>query len=634
MTASLATIEADVIRRLCVVPEPLTVTQWADKYRILPETSTAPGPYDSSVTPYARRPQDCMADPDISMVVLCWAAQSTKSTCIENALAYRIVRQPRPMMIVQPKIEHAEGWAKERLVPMILATPVLRERVRLGKASDSTLRYKRFAGGFIFVASAASATELASRSTPDIMLDEVDRFEVILGEGNPVEITMRRQGASDVGVAIITSTPRDAETTMIWPYLEDGTFEYYHVPCPHCGVLQPLKWEQLKWNPGAPRTAEYCCVHCGALIDEREKRGMLRDEVLGGTARWVPSNPGARYPSFHLNALYSPFGKTSWAVLAEHWTRAQGKPADLQVFVNTCLAELWEEKGDSLSPDALTQRLEPFEEGIVPAGVGVLTLGTDVQANRIEWSVWGWGAGLESWLVDHGVFPGDTEKDLSDPNSPFHELERALLTRQYVHAAGGTIKISAGFLDSGYSTTAVYSVIRALRGRFRLHAAKGLGGTGMPILGRPNNLKHAGVVLYSIGTDAAKSEFIQSQLAERTMGPGYVHLPDWLPTEVCEQLVAEKRKRRLHRGRVIFEWRKKHENAPNEALDCRVYARAAVLLLGPKTIRRLGDMAKKHAELPPADEEHPTTPTYTEQQHQAKTRRTVRRGTWANRWKS
>lgn len=603
MTETLARIEAETIRRLCVVPEALTVTEWADKFRMLPETSTAPGPYDSGVIPYARRPQDCMADPDVPMVVLCWASQTTKSTCIENALAYRIVRQPTPMIVVQPKIEHAEGWAKERLVPMILATPVLRNRVRLGKSSDSTLRYKRFPGGFVFVASAASATELASRATPVLLLDEVDRFEVIPGEGNPVEIALRRQGAADVGIAILTSTPRDAETTMIWPYLEAGTFELYHVPCPHCGHAQPLAWKNLVWDPGLPETAAYRCDGCAALIEEHHKRAML----AAGT--WVATNPGAAYPSFHLNALYSPFGKTSWASLAQGWIRAQGKPADLQVFINTCLAELWEETGEGVSLDAITQRLEPAEEGIVPAGVGVLTVGVDVQDNRIEYSVWGWGAGLESWYVAHGVLDGDPEKDLNDPNSPWHQLLRDVLAREWPHAAGGTIRIAAGLVDSGYATTAVYKVMRRARRKYRVHASKGQGGAGIPILGKPSQMKHAGVLLYPVGTDQAKTEFLRSQLAERTVGPGYVHLPDWLSTDVCEQLVAEQRKRRMHRGRILYEWRKRTADSRNEALDCRVYARAALELLGPTIIRSLGERAAKRAMIAvAAAEPAPATP--------------------------
>lgn len=633
MKARAIALVVETIRRLCQVPERLTVTEWADRYRILPETSTAPGPYDSSVTPYARKPQDCLADPDVRMLVLCWAAQTTKSTVIENGVAYWIARQPTPIVVVQPKIEHAEGWAKERFVPMVLATPELRSRVRLGKGTDSTLRFKRFPGGFLFVASANSATELASRSSPRILLDEIDRFEIIPGEGNPVEIALKRQGAADVGTAVLTSTPRDAETTMIWPYLEGGTYELYHVPCPHCGKLQALIWKNLKYSEGRPRTAEYMCAHCAALIDEKHKHDMLREVGHGGDARWEITNPEGTYPSFHLNALYSPFGMTSWASLADQWVRAHGKPADLQVFVNTALAELWTETADTLDADLITERLEPLKRGEVPAGAGALTLGVDVQENRVEWYAWAWGEGLESWLVDHGLIEGDTARDLTDPRSPYHALLNEVLPRQFTHAAGGTMRIAAAFIDSGYQTTTVYRVVRAARGRRPLHASKGDASQKL-ILGKPSPQKHKGIVLYPVGVDAAKSEFLRSQLHEKIVGPGYVHFGDWLATETCEQFVSEKRKRRVERGQVVYEWRKKSQDAPNEALDCRIYARAALEKLGPKVIRTLGQRAAKQAEQPAAArEEAPHAPTFTERIQQSRVHRPVRRTGWANSWK-
>lgn len=615
--------DAALIRRTCEVPEPLTVTQWADKYRELPETSTAPGRYDSSVVPYAVRPQDCMADPGVSMIVLCWGSQLGKSTCIENSIGYRIHRAPGPIVVVQPKIDAAENWAKERLVPMIRATPVLRERVRLGRTSESTLRYKAFPGGFVFVASAGSATELASRSAPTIPLDEVDRYEVIPGEGNPVEIVLRRQGAADIGTAILTSTPRDAETTVIWPYLEGGTYERYFVPCPDCGHRQHLVWQQLDLE-----TACYACESCGVLIDEKHKPAML------AAGEWRASNPEGAYPSFHLNSLYSPFAKSGWRPMADAWRRAQGKPADLQVFVNTWLAELWQETGDALSSDHLLTRLEAgMEEGAAPLGVGALTLGVDVQADRIEYWVWGWGAGLESWAIAAGVIAGDPEREPTDPGSVWQQLAREVIDRDYPHAGGGHLRILAGFVDSGYATTKVYRATRAWA-KLRIYPSKGVGGGGIPILGKPHRLKNDGVLLHPVGTDGAKTEFLRSQLREPKAGPGFVHLPDWITSEQAEQLVAEVRKRRVHRGQVIYEWRKRRDDARNEALDCRVYARAALELLGVRFIRGLGARAQQLAGgPPPAEVSVPAPPKTLIQQAMATRKAPPRRTGWVGSWR-
>lgn len=619
---------AALIRDLCEIQEPLSVSEWADKYRQLPETSTSPGPYDSSVTPYLRRPQDVMGDPGVSLVVLCFGAQLGKSTAIENAIGYRIDRAPSPIVVVQPKIDAAESWAKERFVPMVRSTPRLASRVTLtAKGQDaSTLRYKRFPGGFVFVASAQSATELASRSAPTVALDEVDRMESIPGEGSPVEIAMRRQGAADVGTAFLTSTPRDAETTIVWPYLEGGTFEKYFVPCPHCGHKQVLVWERLDLE-----TACYGCESCGVLIEERFKPSML------AAGEWRATNPEGQYPSFHLNSLYSPFAKSSWREMAKAWRRAQGKPADLQVFVNTWLAELWQESGEQFGADQLLGRMESGAvEGEVPVGVGALTLGVDVQADRLEWWVWGWGAGLESWPVAAGVIQGDPTKESIDPKSPWLQLEREVIDHAYPCAAGGTMTLSAGFVDSGYATTAVYKACKRWKGR-RIVPSKGVGGGGLAICGKPNFLRHHGVSLYPVGTDNAKSEFLRSQLREAVAGPGFVHLPDWLETAQVEQLVAEKRVRRMHRGQPVYEWQKKSADVRNEGLDCRIYARAALELLGTKFVRNLAMKAavKSGAAVPIAAAPKPEPLTYEQHVRQEKVKQARRLGrpSWVHGWK-
>lgn len=608
-------VGAEVTRRVCAIPEDITVTDWSARERVLPETSASPGPYDPSVVPYARRWQDLGVDPSVTRMALCWAAQTTKSTVIENIIAYRIVHMPSPMVIVQPKIDAAEGWAKERFVPMVRSTPALRSRVRIGRSTDSTLRYKAFPGGFIFVASAQSAAELASRSASFVGSDEVDRMEPIPGEGNPVEIVDQRQGSSDIGLHIMTSTPRHADSTIIWPYLETGTFELYHVACPHCGQMQPLFWCNLKWEPGQPGGAHYVCggageipgretspvleaylnspiaakndqgylIGCGAVIDERAKPDML----AGG--EWRAMNPTADYPSSHLHGLYSPFAKSSWGTLAKQFERALGKPADLQVVVNTRFAETWSERGEVLKADALAQRVEPLVDGIVPDGVGAITIGGDVQVNRVELDVWGWGAGLESWLIATIICGGDPAAEPSQPGSVWALVAEAL-ERTFKHVSGRDVPVAAALIDSGYQATKVYRFTHRRRAR-KVFAAKGVGGEGLAILGKPSLQGRDRTLVYPIGVDAAKTEFLKSQLFEDTVGPGFVHIPDWMSTDQIEQFVSEERKRRVHRGQIIREWRLKKPDARNERLDCRNYARAALELLGAKAIANLGDRA-------------------------------------------
>lgn len=600
IAAQLCRRAAERIRAICLVPELLTVTEWADKYRMLPETSTSPGPYDSSITPYARRPQDCLADPSIGTVVLCWAAQTTKSTVLENGIAYRICRMPAPMVVVLPKIDAAEAWSRERFEPMVASTKALRDRI---ERRASLQRYKKFPGGFLYMASAQSATELASRSSSFVLCDEVDRYENLPGEGNPVEIVARRGGAADVGLLALTSTPKDEETTVIWPYLEAGTFELYHVPCPHCGTMQPLVWKGprgdpgLRWEKGKPAGAYYVCgtgleaepdgtlPGCGGVIEHAAKRAML------AAGQWIATNPEGLYPSFHLNALYSPFAKTSWAAVASAWESAQGKSAKLQVFINTFLAETWKETTDIVPSEGLLQRLEPLDENVVPDGVAMLTAGIDVQANRIEVYVWGWGDGLTSWLVASTMLFGDPEREVNQPGSVWAALD-SYLAQRFPHVAGGELPIAAALMDSGWATTQVYRFVRRKAPR-KIFASKGVGGKGVLILGKATLQSKDRIALYPVGVDTAKREFLRSQLLEAdASAAGFVHLPAWMRTDQVEQLVSEVQKRRVTRKGMIYEWRKKTEDAANEALDCRVYARAALELFGPKVIARLGKTAE------------------------------------------
>ncbi|HKV74574.1 MAG TPA: terminase gpA endonuclease subunit [Gemmatimonadales bacterium] len=580
-------VVVETVRRLCLVPDSLTVTEHAERYRILPRI----GPYRVHVAPYQRRWQDLLADPDQSCIVLCWATQTGKSTVLENGLFYRMRRLPSPLILVRPKIDDAESWAKERFRPMVQDTPTLARLIPLGRGGETTLRYYPFPGGFLSIASAQSATELASRSSPFVFCDEVDRMEMIPGEGNPVEIVSRRQGASDVGQLGLTSTPRDAESTIIWPYLEGGTFELYYLPCPHCGERQPLIWggkgdtPGLHWVAGQPETAIYVCRACAATIEETAKRAWYREEQ--GT--WVPTNADGRYPSSHLNALYSPYAKSAWPILVSEWERAKGKPADLQVFVNTRLCELWTETDQRITQGQLASRLEAdLEEDVVPDGVGVLTAGIDVQANRLELYVWGWGAGLESWPVAMRVFPGDPQREPDQPGSVWHEVDAAL-AQPFLHVSGRSVSVAAALIDSGFATTQVYRFAQPRRPR-KIYASKGQPGE-RPILGKPTAQTKRRIPLYPVGVDTAKNEFLRSQLVETEPGPGFVHLPSWFTAEQLAQLVAEERKRRVHLGRVSYVWVKRGSDTPNEALDCRILARAALELLGSPTIAGLGAAA-------------------------------------------
>lgn len=644
-------IAADRIRRLCELPDRSTVTEFAERNRVLPDGR----PYDPSVVPYARRPQDLMANPSIEMLVMCWGTQLTKSTSIDNALFYRITQMPSRMMVILPKTDFANNWAKETFRPMVRSSDMLTKRIKLARGeAETTLRYYKFPGGSLFVASAQSASDLSGRSSDFLFFDEVDRMEVIPGEGNPVEIGFRRQSGADIGLAVLTSTPRDAESTIIWPYLEGGSYEFYGVHCPHCGFRQPLLWKQLQWSPENYEGAYYVCPGpeftrpfleklakdererraargiasgalsaiaeafgdegaeqhfvddswrtegfdrdrfaaggCGAVIRETEKPNMLARGL------WLETNHDSRYPSSHLNSLYSPFLKSRWAVLAAEWDRAQAKSEDLQVFINTRLAELWEEKDGQEEIELQGRREFELVEGVVPRGVGALTLAFDVQENRIEGYLWGWGAGLERWPIASILIPGDPQKEPNEPGSIWSQVDE-FRTRVWPHQDSNGIafvKPEITFIDSGFATTQVYRYTHDLAVE-RVFACKGDDGP-IPICGKPTTQGAHKTVVYIVGSDSAKNEFLRSSILETKRGPGFCHVPGWFTESQCKQLVSERRKKRIVRGRLVRYWGKKSHDDPNEALDCQNYARAAIEALGPAAIAQLGEAAEQLAE--------------------------------------
>lgn len=589
--AAALTRAADRIRLVCEVPDGGTVTEFAERHLRIIDGGADRGPYSCALTPYQRRWQDLIGDPMQTKIVLCWASQLGKTTVLRNGIAYRIKRMPSGILAVQPKIDRAENWAKEEIDVMVRASKVLRDIVGASRASGATLRFKPFPGGYLFIASAQSATELASRSAQLVMADETDRY-TLLKEGNPLKIIEQRMAGQDVGLIIETSTPGEHDTSMIWPELEGGTNERCHVPCPHCNRLQELELgnEQepfgLKWPKGKPLLAEYMCRHCQQMIDERNKPGML------AAHEWIPSNLEGTYPSSHLSALYSPFKKSRWGVLAEQLVAAGKKPGDLQVFFNTRMARTWKEGVFEVKPDDLAARAtERLEECVVPDGVGVLTAGVDVQDNRLELWVWGWGAALESWPIAHWVIPGDPAIRPGDPNSPWDELETKR-TAFFRHESGQRCKIAMTFVDSGYQTTTVYRYTDRRKGR-GVYACKGVGEVGQPILGKPSLQTIGRVVVYPIGEHATKNEFLRSQILTSAPGPGFVHMPQWMTLETIDQLVSEKRVRRIHEGRIKYVWVLKQDGTANEALDCRRYARAALEKLGNPVIQNLAKRAAK-----------------------------------------
>lgn len=314
---------------------------------------------------------------------------------------------------------------------------------------------------------------------------------------------------------------------------------------------------------------------------ERDKAGMLQ------AGKWVPRHPGRRVRGYHLNALYSPW--RSWSDVVEEWVKVGKNPERLKVFVNTVLAESWEERGDGMKADRLRDRLETFDAD-VPAGVGFLTCSVDVQGDRLEALVVGWGVDDESWVVAFEQFHGDPAKA-----DVWHELTR-FLARDFKTSGGGVARVETTVIDSGGAhTDEVYRFCAAaLAGGRRVFPIKGGSTTGRPLVERPSTSNKYRVPLFVLCVDTGK-ETVLSRLQVAAPGSGFVHLPAWLDDEFLEQLTSEKAVRRYLKGRgAVRVWVKTRER--NEAFDLMVYALAAFKIAGENVARTIRERAARLAQ--------------------------------------
>ncbi|MBB5224641.1 phage terminase large subunit GpA-like protein, partial [Amaricoccus macauensis] len=394
-------------------PDPdLTVSEWADRHRMLSGRASAePGRYRTVRTPYMREIMDRLSPGDPTQrIVFMKAAQVGATEAGHNWIGFAIHQAPGPMLAVQPTVELAKRNSRQRIDPLIDESPELRERVKPARSRDAgnTMLSKEFAGGILIMTGANSAVGLRSTPARYIFLDEVDAYPASADEeGDPVTLAEARSLTfAHRRKVLLVSTPTIRGLSRIEREYEASDQRRFFVPCPHCGAMQWLKFDRLRWQKGRPETAEYHCEGCETPIAEHHKTAMLERGEWRATATAAdPTTVG-----YHLSALYSPIGWLSWERIVRAWDAAQGSDEAIKAFRNTILGETWVETGEAPDWQRLYDRRERWTSGTVPAGGLFLTAGADVQKDRIEVDVWAWGRGLESWLVDHVVIEGGPDR--------------------------------------------------------------------------------------------------------------------------------------------------------------------------------------------------------------------------------
>lgn len=561
-------------------PPDLTVSQWADKERRLSaESSSEPGQWNTDRAPYQREIMDSVNDEEIDETVVMTSSQVGKTEIINNVVGYFIDQDPSPMLIVQPTLKMAEDYSKDRLATMIRDTPVLRDIFGDGKAkkTGNTLLHKSFPGGHVTLAGSNSPASLASRPVRAVLFDEVDRFPYSAGtEGDPVNLAKKRTTAFLNRFHFMVSTPTRKGASRIELAFEGSDKRLYFVPCPHCGEMQFLDHKNFVFDEENFDDASFRCVGCSALIEHKFKQDLL----AGG--EWRKTGKKSRVAGFHLNEFYSPW--KSWAEIARDWIDAKKSQETLQVFYNTSLGLPFESQGDAPDWELLYKRKSGYKRNQVPDDVLFLTASFDVQKDRIESEICGWGTEKRSWSIDYRVFFGDTSQ-----KATFNQLDQ-LLSEVFEKADGTKLSILRAAIDSGYQTQNVYNWARRFP-ESRVIVVKGQESLNA-IFSMPKNIMKRSkkdrplVRVWNIGVNTIKRELFSwfklpepDRTDENAAKPfGFCEFPDDYDQNFYKMLCSESEQVKIVNGYPKFFFSKIFER--NEALDLRVYNRAAASTLG------------------------------------------------------
>jgi phage terminase large subunit GpA-like protein len=588
---------------------PLWVDQWAeDHMRIPPDTGAAePGPYRVARTPFAREVMRCLSpERPCQRVVVMGASQLLKTQTFLNAALAWIDGAPANIIALMPSGELAKRLSA-RVDKTIKAIPRVAERVAKPRSRDArnTINAKDFRGGTLFCLTAGTAKNLAETSARYGYFDEIDRAEGnVQQEGDPVKLFENRFATYGRRKKLYyTSSPTLDETSRIKTLYEQGDQRKFLVHCVHCDHPHELVWANLAYDGGE---ATMICPECGGVHTERDKTALL------ASGHWQASTDGdgGETVSFHISALYAPFGWVSWTDLAKEHAEAkrameQGDDEQMQVFYNTRLALPWAVAKATTSAKALKAKAEQeaLPSQIVPAWALVVTAAVDTQGDRLEYKAIAWGEGMEHAIIDKRILSGSPAEDAVW--SALDELHR---TVRYARADGHPAhQVAAMFVDSGgHHTQDVYNFCRHRKHR-HIYAIKGASRPGRSILAtspskadvnwRGRMEKH-GALVWIIGTDTAK-DWIAARLLKEP-GPGAAHFAADLSDDDFEQITAEYRVARLSKGHKIVEWHKK-KNQRNEGLDLYVYNLAAAHYLGLHKMREAQWAALRAKVCPPED---------------------------------
>lgn len=576
-------------------PENLSVSEWADKYRMLDsKTSAMPGPWRNDKTPYLKDIMDELRNYETEEIVFCKCTQVGGTEALQNMIGYIIQQDPSPTMIVYPTDKLAESISENRLEPMILASKSLKN---LYNKNESSKLEMQFEGMYLSLAGSNSPSSLASKAIKYLMLDEVDKYPgASKKEADPISLARERTKTFQNRKIYMTSTPT-LKSGHIWKALEGADIEkHYFVPCPHCGEYIELKFAQIRFPSGEDMSnqdradmAVYVCQECGCTITDQHKDEMLR---YGEWRAVRKSTKNSKKVAYWINTLYSPFVRFSEVV--KEFLDSKDDPEKLQNFVNSWLAEPWEDTKLKTSAETVMERQTELPELIVPDWAQFLTGGVDVQETCLYWSIRAWGAYITSQNICHG-------QALS-----FQDIER-VMNIPYQRKDGEQLIVSLCLIDSGYDADSTYDFCAS-----NSDWALPVKGSSNPMLShfkmskinKPDSRAH-GMNLVLVDGDKYKDMIAARMMKDNGRGSWMVY--DGCDMEYAEQVTAEHKVNVKSGNRTVQRWVPKKSHIDNHYLDSEVYDMAAADILGVRTIH----LEEETAQQPQQKEPEQYTPEET-----------------------
>lgn len=554
-------------------PEDLLVSEWSEKYRVLDsKTSAMPGPWRNDATPYLIDIMDELRNYETEEIVFCKCTQVGGSEAMLNMLGYIIQQDPSPAMVVYPTDKLAESISENRIVPMLKSSRTLKALYREYQSQKLELQ---FDGMYLTLAGSNSPSSLASKAIKYLLLDEVDKYPgASRKEADPISLARERTKTFANRKIYMTSTPT-LRTGPIWKGLESADVEkHYFVPCPHCGEYIELKFKQIRWpeekegltDSDRADQAVYVCQECGAVIQDQHKSQMLR---FGKWQAVRESNTSKKKVGYWISTLYSPFVRFS--EIALEFMNSKDDPEKLQNFVNSWLAEPWEDTKLKTSADTVMERQTEVPEFTVPEWAKLLTAGVDVQETCLYWSIRAWGNYITSQNICHGQA------------TSWQDIER-VMNLPYLKEDGDPLIVGLCLIDSGYDADSTYDFCAN-----NSDWAMPVKGSSNPMmshfkLSKINKPDSRAYGMNLVLVDGDKYKDMIAARMKKDNGHGSWMVYNGCDMEYAEQVTAEHKVNEKSGNRVLQRWHLKHSHADNHYLDTEVYALAAADIMGVRSM--------------------------------------------------